>query len=80
MSKELKCKWCGVPHERGMNTLCPFTRAEATLAAIATLPDEWRYTLLSNQEINSDHYFKGEHVAKGNCANQLEALIKARRK
>ena len=26
-----KCPWCGVKHERGMNTLCPFTKAEAAL-------------------------------------------------
>jgi len=29
---EAKCKWCGVSHKRGMNTLCPFTIAESELA------------------------------------------------
>ena len=32
-----KCPWCGVKHERGMNTLCPFTKAEATIKAIGEL-------------------------------------------
>ena len=31
---EKKCKWCGVPHERGMNTLCPFTKAEQTIKKV----------------------------------------------
>ena len=37
-----KCKWCGVPHERGMNTLCPLTIAEARLEAAGNLVGYWR--------------------------------------
>ena len=35
-----KCKWCGVRHERGANTLCPFTIAEAEVKRLRESKEE----------------------------------------
>lgn len=31
---EKSCKWCGAIHERGQNTLCPFTIAEREIKSL----------------------------------------------
>ena len=34
------CKWCGVIHERGMNTLCPLTIAETQLEKVRGISED----------------------------------------
>ena len=81
MNNEYECSYCCTPHdsEEGAIECCAcedcankdkrIEHLEATLAAIAKLPDSWRDEAESAEFIGS--YLEGEY-----CADQLEALIK----
>ena len=45
-----KCPWCGVKHDRGMNTLCPFTIAEKKLKAISEAVSEDKKVVWSHAD------------------------------